>query len=374
MKFITAILKGVILLKKKLDMNTLKKKFDLNQWFKKPNKDNPEEKLDSKQEQQSSSIFLTIVRKEFTDYIRSWRIIILLVIILLTCLGSLYTAIMTISDVISESGNEAEEIAKDSYLFLKLFTVSDGTLPPFITFVSFLGPLLGIALGFDAVNSERNRGTLSRLMAQPIPRDYVLNAKFVAALLINIILFFALGLLVMAFGILMIGIPPSAEEFLRIMAFLGLCSVYIAFWLNLSILFSVRFKQAATSALSGIAIWLFFSVFYSMIVNLITRSVIRPDTATDIADAIQKQEHVLTLLRLSPNYLFSESTTTLLSPTVRSLGPLSMEQTAGAIAGPLPLNQSLILIWPQLTGLIAATLICFAISYILFMRQEIRPN
>lgn len=355
-------------------MNTLKKKFDLNQWFKKPNKDNPEEKLDSKQDQQSSSIFLTIVRKEFTDYIRSWRIIILLVIILLTCLGSLYTAIMTISDVISESGNEAEEIAKDSYLFLKLFTVSDGTLPPFITFVSFLGPLLGIALGFDAVNSERNRGTLSRLMAQPIPRDYVLNAKFVAALLINIILFFALGLLVMAFGILMIGIPPSAEEFLRIMAFLGLCIVYIAFWLNLSILFSVRFKQAATSALSGIAIWLFFSVFYSMIVNLITRSVIRPDTATDIADAIQKQEHVLTLLRLSPNYLFSESTTTLLSPTVRSLGPLSMEQTAGAIAGPLPLNQSLILIWPQLTGLIAATLICFAISYILFMRQEIRTN
>src|SRR5690606_23043764 len=132
---------------------------------------------------------------------------------------------------------------------------------PFITFVSFLGPLLGIALGFDAVNSERNRGTLSRLMAQPIPRDYVLNAKFVAALLVNILLFFSLGLLVMAFGILMIGIPPSGEEFLRIMAFLALCIVYIAFWLNLAILFSVRFKQAATSALSSIAIWIFFSVF-----------------------------------------------------------------------------------------------------------------
>src|SRR5699024_9527646 len=90
------------------------------------------------------------------------------------------------------------------------------TLPSFVTFVTFLGPLLGIALGFDAINSERNKGTLTRLMSQPIPRDYVLNAKFVAAILVNIVLFFTLGLLVMAFGILILGIPPTWEEFLRV--------------------------------------------------------------------------------------------------------------------------------------------------------------
>src|SRR5690625_478976 len=146
--------------------------------------------------EENVSVFFSIVQKEFTDYIKSWRIIILLIIISLTCLGSLYTAVTTIQDVISSTDDSAKEVVKDSYLFLKLFTVSDGTLPSFITFVTFLGPLLGIALGFDAINSERNRGTLSRLMAQPIPRDYVINAKFVAALLINIILFFTLGLLV----------------------------------------------------------------------------------------------------------------------------------------------------------------------------------
>src|SRR5699024_9310834 len=112
----------------------------------------------------------------------------------------------------------------------------------------FLGPLLGIALGFDTINSERSRGTLTRLMAQPIPRDYVINAKFVAALLVNVLLFFALGFLVMALGILIIGIPPTFEEFLRIIFYLLLCITYIGFWLNLGILFSVRFKQAATSA------------------------------------------------------------------------------------------------------------------------------
>ena len=358
MNYIIATLKGVIQVKL-LELPIFKKIPLIN---------------DAQSTKEDRSAFAAIVRKEFTDYIQSWRIIILLIIIALTCLGSLYTAISTIQDVLSDSDEAAKDIVKDTYLFLKLFTVSDGTLPPFITFVTFLGPLLGIALGFDAINSERNNGTLPRLMAQPIPRDYVINAKFVAAILINGILFLTLGLLVTALGILIIGIPPSFEEFLRILCYLCLCIVYIAFWLSLGVLFSIRFKQAATSALAGIAIWLFFSMFYSMIVNIISKNFLLAGSIATMDEAISKQSAILNIMRLSPNYLFTESTTILLSPSVKSLGPLTMEQTAGAIAGPLPLGQSLLLIWPQLTGLIAATLICFAISYIMFMRQEIRTN
>lgn len=61
-------------------------------------------------------------------------------------------------------------------------------------------------------------------------------------------------------------------------------------------------------------------------------------------------------------------------PSVRSLGPLTMEQVYGTIPGPLPLGQSLLLVWPQVTGLIAATVICFALSYVSFMRREIRSR
>ncbi|WAA11925.1 ABC transporter permease [Fervidibacillus halotolerans] len=343
----------------------------VKRWFR--TKEENETNTSKKNESVGNRVFFAIVRKEFADYLTSWRIIILLAIILLTCFGSLYTAVTTIKDAI-EGSNDAEEIAKQSYLFLKLFTVSDGTLPSFVTFVGFLGPLLGIALGFDAINSERNRGTLSRLLSQPIPRDYVINGKFVAALLLNLVLFYALGLIFMALGILIIGIPPTFEEFFRILFFLLLIIVYIAFWLNLGILFSVVFRQAATSALSSIAIWLFFSVFYSMIIELISKPILSSSSITSVEQLINRQEFVLNLMRLSPNYLFSESTTTLLSPTVRSLGVLTVEQTTGAVAGPLPFGQSLLLIWPQITGLIAVTMICFTIAYILFMRQEIRAH
>jgi len=80
------------------------------------------------------------------------------------------------------------------------------------------------------------------------------------------------------------------------------------------------------------------------------------------------------LLRVMPNQLFSEATTTLLMPSVRSLGPLTMEQLIGALPGPLPLGQSLLLVWPHVTGLAAGTIISFVISYVLFMRREIRPR
>jgi len=59
---------------------------------------------------------------------------------------------------------------------------------------------------------------------------------------------------------------------------------------------------------------------------------------------------------------------------VGSLGIISTSQASFMIANPLSLTQSLLLIWPHLTSLISLSAVCFAISYVLFMRQEIRPT
>nr|WP_246188202.1 ABC transporter permease [Paenibacillus tengchongensis] len=310
-----------------------------------------------------------MVQKELGDHIRSWRFTILIGIIVLACIGSVYSAITSIRDSGTGQGTGG------SFLFLKMFTSSSGSLsiPTFTTFLSWLGPLIGIALGFDAVNSERNKGTLGRLMSQPIYRDDFLKAKFTASLILIAVVVFALGFLVTGLGLLTIGYPPTPEEFWRILFFLIIAVVYIGFWLNLSILFSIRFRQAATSALSGIAAWLFLTLFYSMIINLIASATAVPETAA-LSKQLRHAHFILALNRLSPTELFSETITTMLSPGIRSLGPLTMDQLVGAISAPLPLGQSVLLIWPQLTGLLAETMVCFGISYYLFMRQEIRSR
>src|SRR5690625_676027 len=260
----------------------------INEFFYRINRTRSNEAQNTSKRKQSHvnrRAFFVIVRKEFTDYVTSWRINILLFIIALTCLGSLYTAASSLQDALQDA-EQLEAISNDAAVFLKIFTVSDGTLPSFLTFITFLGPLLGIALGFDAINSERNRGTLSRLMAQPIPRDYVLNAKFMAALLVNVLLFFALGALVTGISMIVIGIPPTWEEIWRIVLFLIVAIAYVAFWLNLGILFSVRFRQAATSALASIAVWIFFSLFYSMIISVFAKGYLTSESIETTADIV----------------------------------------------------------------------------------------
>ncbi len=311
------------------------------------------------------SPFWVMVQKEVADHIRSWRVIILMVLISLTCVGSLYIALSN-SDKLGSNTDSA-------FFFLRLFTISDGTLPAFFVFVGFLGPLMGISLGFDAVNGEQSKGTLSRVLAQPVPRDFIINTKFVGALIVVAVLFFALSFLVLGAGLFAIGIPPSAEEFMRILFYTLISIVYVAFWLNLSILFSVRFRQAATSALSGIAVWLFFSIFYPLIVNMITKAS-EPSRFASPAAIYLHEKLKFTLQQIMPNELFNQATSVLLNPSLRSLGPLTVAQTDGAIPGALPLGQSLLVVWPQLTGLIAVTIGCFLLSYLLFMRREIRSR
>jgi len=313
--------------------------------------------------------FRVIVGKEISDHVRSWRFIILMAIILLTCFGALYTSLSNFGKVIKPTDPE------DAFFFLRLFTASDGTLPSFLVFISFLGPLLGISLGFDAINTEHNRGTLSRVLAQPVHRDYLINAKFVAALTVISVMFFALGFLVIGVGLIAIGIPPTPEEFLRIVIFILLSICYVAFWLNLAILFSIQFRQAATSALASIAVWLFFSVFYVMIVRLVAKAIAPPETAmVSEYRIVHIQNFLLNLMRVSPSQLFDDASTTLLMPNVRSLGSLTMEQVQGAIPSPLPLGQSLLVVWSQLTALIAGTAVWFGLSYLSFMRREIRSR
>lgn len=320
-----------------------------------------------KKEETAAHPFWVMVGKEISDHVRSWRFIILLIIISLTCIGSLYTSLTNLREAIKPDDPDG------SFFFLKIFTVTDGVLPPFFVFISLLGPLLGIGLGFDAINAEQNKGALSRVMAQPVHRDYVINSKFVAALAVVNIMFFALAFLVMGFGLLAIGIPPTTDEFLRVVFFTLLSIVYVGFWLSLSILLSIRFHQAATSALTGISIWLFFTVFYFMIVGMIAKATMPVQTAASWKIA-GHQKFISVLQDISPSQLFSEATTTLLMPSVRSLGPMTMEQAYGSIPAPLPLGQSLLIVWPQLTGLIAATVLCFALSYYSFMRKEIRSR
>lgn len=317
--------------------------------------------------QRANGPFEVMVRKEVGDHIRSWRFIVMLLLVLFTFAGAMYVSLSNLGKAV-QNVNDPDHV----FVYLKLLTTSDNSLPAFHVFISFLGPLLGIALGFDAVNSEKNNGTLVRLLAQPVYRDNLLLAKFYAALLLVGALFLSLVLLMIGAGLILTGVPMEATELFRILSFIALSVIYVGFWLSLSICLSVVFRHAATSAITAIGIWLFFTVFYQIIVNMVARAVLPDPSSLQTEQVIAYNNILLSFMRVAPSQLYTDAATTLLMPSVRSLGPLTMEQMAGAIPAPLPFKESLMIVWPQVTGLVAASMVCFAGAYYLFMRREIR--
>jgi ABC-2 type transport system permease protein len=298
-----------------------------------------------------------VMLKELSDHLASARMLVLEWLVVLTALAAVFAAITQVRDVTAE----------DPFLFLRLFTTAREPLPSFVSFLGFLVPLMAIGLGFDAVNGEHNRRTLSRILSQPIYRDALLFGKFLAGLITLAISLIVLWLLVIGLGLLMLGVPPGGDEMGRALIFLAVTIAYAGIWLALAMLFSVTFRSPATAALVTLGLWLFLSVIWPSLAPAITQALVPSgDQATLVVTAQM-------LARLSPSTLYGETVLALLHPTTRTLGPVYLSDLQGAVMGaPLPLSQSLLVAWPQIVGLIAGSILLFVGGYVAFQRQEVR--
>jgi len=296
--------------------------------------------------------------KELSDHLTGARMFVLEWLVVLTAVASVYVSIQQIKNTSAE----------DPFLFLRLFTQAGEQVPlSFATLLSFLVPLVAIGLGFDLVNSEHSRRTLSRILSQPIYRDALLFGKFLAGLVTLSISLLVLWLLVIGLGLLTLGVPPGGAEMGRMLVFLGVTIAYAGVWLALAVLFSVIFRSAATAALVTLGLWLFLSVIWPALAPAITQALVPSNDEATLVVAAQM------LARLSPSTLYGEIVLALLHPATRTLGPVYLSQLQGAVMGaPLPLSQSLLVAWPQIVGLIAASILLFVAGYIAFQRQEVR--
>ncbi len=313
---------------------------------------------------------LAIYRKELSDHFSSNRFVIIFGLIAMVSFITSYMAGINLRENI--------EGEKPTFIFLLLFS-SPGAMLSMMQFVAFFGPLIGIVLGFDSINRERAHGTLIKIISQPIYRDAVINGKFLAGITTISIMLLSIILVITGFGLTILGIVPGSEEIIRIFIFFVISVFYISFWLALSILFSILFRNIATSALASIAAWIFLSFFISLGADVMADSLAPIDQKEGI-----RQETLIRHIRIkeivshfSPLVLYSDASSTIINPlrkTTRSLvfmGPVE-RLSASRFQNPLPVSQSLLVVYPHIVALIAISVICFAISYTVFMLQEIR--
>ena len=304
-----------------------------------------------------------VFMKEFADHLSSARMMVLMLFVIVFGAFPVATSLQTLRTVVDPN----------SFIFLRIFTLeSEQVGISFTAALNFIIPLMAIGLGFDAVNSEFNRRTLSRVLSQPIYRDALLLGKFLGGLATLAVALVALWLIVLGAGLLLLGVPPRGVEVARGLSFMLVAIAYGGVWLAIAMLFSVIFRSTATSALCALGVWLFFFILWPQLAGALLIS-LAPSEIRSIDDYAAVQSMGLGLMRLSPGTLFSEAVLGLLSPETRTLGPMLPSQMRGAIMGaPLPFDQSVLLIWPQVTGLIAGMIVDFAVAYVIFQREEVR--
>ena len=316
-----------------------------------------------------------LYHKEMADHVNSKRFIIILVLVLAMTIASVYGSVTGITSAIRNAAADPKASFDTTFMFLKLYTMGGSSIPSYMSLIALIGPFIGLILGFDAINAEKNNGTLNRLVSQPIYRDSIIIGKFLASATLITVMVLSTGIAVGCAGFLASGIRPSQEEIIRVVVFLFYTIVYICFWLAMAMLFSVIARHAATSALASIALWLFFAIFMSLLAGIIANAVFPVNTEYQQAvNALNNYNLNMNLNRISPYYLYSEASSVLMNPATRAINAVSYAQLVGALSGYLSLGQSILLVWPHLVGLLALTFAAFAISYVGFMRQEIRGN
>ena len=301
--------------------------------------------------------------RELFDHLTSARMLVLQFLVIVFGAVVVYFAAEQIRNTTAE----------DPFLFLRLFAPPGQTLLSFVVVISILVPIMSIGLGFDAVNGEYNRRTMSRILAQPIYRDALLFDKFLAGLLTLTICLVTLWLLVIGYGLIRLGIPPGPEEIGRLLMFLFVTIAYGGIWLALSILLSVTFRSPATAALVALGLWLFLSLLWPALAQLlgevISPSDIRFATlGLPTPDTLAWQQG---LSRVSPGTLYGEAVVAMLNPDAQSMTTL-LAQFQGRIGSPLPFDQSIIQAWPQMVSLVAGTILLYVVGYVVFQRQEVR--
>jgi ABC-type transport system involved in multi-copper enzyme maturation permease subunit len=149
-----------------------------------------------------------------------------------------------------------EIVGKSNFLFPRFADIDWAFIISLIlSFVAFI-------LTFDSISAEKERGTLSLIMSNSVPRDKVILAKYISAMFMLMIPLF-IGLLLNLIIVNLSGLSSiGSSQWLKILAFLGISILYLSVFVLLGILVSSRSARSSSS----IAILLFIWVVITMII------------------------------------------------------------------------------------------------------------
>ena len=295
--------------------------------------------------QHLSNIFV-IAQKEFADNLWSPRVISIVSIFTIIIFSFSYRAVI--------NGRNIFEFG-----FLDVAQI-----------IAVFLPLLGIALGFDAIVKERKSQSLNILLTHPVYRDNIITGKILGAM-ITLALVVCVAVATSVGTMLIIsGVQVSSIELSRVLIFTVLTYLYLSIFLGYGMFISIIAKNAVSSLIFCISTWLIICVIYGAIIMIIAIV----STGQSLLDLGNNEEVIdlnAYLQKLSPIHHYSNPTIGHPGLTAGGFSKGGTHIVNGIFDTRYTLSQWLDEYWPNVVTLAVMPVILLIISFIVFLRQDI---
>jgi ABC-2 type transport system permease protein len=276
-----------------------------------------------------------------------------------------------------------------------------------VIFFTFLGMILGAAMGFDQISREKDEGSLKFLAISPLYRDAIINGKTIGAIATLAVALAAAFLLAIAI-VMLRGVVPGLDDMLRIAAFFVASLLYCSVFFAIAMMMSAVTKSTSMSIICtvGLVVLLIvFSILALIVSGVIAQAIVGPapeidygalmntsNGSTNVSSIISNSEYMDYTNKLVAVEFQISDTITMVSPVnnfggfmglgiggignaILSKAPvqsMSLMITSSPSTKQISLLDSLASVWIKILVLIVYLVVAFAISYVAFMRMDIR--
>jgi ABC-2 type transport system permease protein len=355
-----------------------------------------------------SGIFV-VAKKEFLDHVMGKKFLVILAILMLISLLAMHQGV--------EIYNERLDSYKEDIVAIEEHPegMPPGWMPekpsildvfqPMCFFFGFLGAILAIAIGFNLISGEKESGSLKSLLSHPVFRDTIINGKALGGM--GALGFAMLVMTLLSIGILMmLGIMPTGDEFVRILVFMGFSLLFMFSFFAIALMCSTIAKNSTRAITYSLVIFVVISAVMPIAGSIVGMQLAgdmpeypgmsRQDINEAEGEAISEEEHREEQERIEeewqeemqeygkkvmrvqemfsigdPKSNFDKVSAAVLDPTFEPLrgffGPMGGESRAET-----SILEALGMVWKNLLVLLVFPVIMFAIAYIKFMRMDIR--
>ena len=276
---------------------------------------------------------LTIAKKEFSDKLYEPSFIILAFIFMITLF------------VYSQGNNNINDVVRIIGVFF---------------------PLLGIALGYDAIIREKNSKSLNILLTHPVFRDNIVTGKFLGISITLFLVVFLSLMIIAASDFLISGKIAQFESLFRLLIFGLFTFLYLLIFASFGLFTSIRCKTEIESLTWGVVIWINMCFVLGPTIIMLT-SIITGQSMFDMTDNFISTSSWL--FNISPIHYFAEVTVGTLDLSYNSFNV--QKDVNGFLDTRYSISYLIGHYWHNIIILLVLPVVLIITSYISFLREDI---